>query len=112
MPIQEDEKGYPSPYGIDKNYVTTKVLGDGTERIETGDDDLECIKVTGSQLNDLANPENTSDKPVKIERMFKDADDDKEGVSYYYRKVLGQNLDKPVKDELVKVTPDTNLDDI
>ena len=26
--------------------------------------------------------------------------------------VLGQNLDKPVKDELVKVTPDTNLDDI
>ena len=41
----------------DGNCIASKILGNGTERIDTGDKDVECIKVTGDQLADFENPE-------------------------------------------------------
>ncbi|MBP3801733.1 MAG: hypothetical protein J6I85_06920, partial [Clostridia bacterium] len=97
---------------VDKDCVTTKVLGDGVERIDSGDKDLECIKVTGDQLVNYAKPENNKDQTHKIKSLFKEAEDDKTGVNYYYRKVLSAGKDKPNKDVLLKVSGDANVDDV
>jgi hypothetical protein len=88
---------------VDPDCVTSKVLGNGIERIDNGDNDLECIKITGDQLNNFANPQKTSDRPCKLRTLFRDADDDKEGVKYYYRKVLGSGKDKGGNEPLTEV---------
>jgi hypothetical protein len=109
VPINPNET--PSDYvpEMDSDCVTTKVLNNGVERIDNGDDDLECIKVSGDQLKSYGQP---SEDPHKIRSLFKEADDDRAGINYYYRKVLGSGLDKPVNDQLIKVTGDTDIEDL
>ena len=79
---------------IDEDCAVSKVLGRGIEKIDNGDGDLECIKVSGDKLSELAKPENNN-KVHQIDSLFKEADDDKEGANYYYRKVLGGTADRP-----------------
>ena len=86
--------------GIDEDCAVSKVLGKGIEKIDNGDDDLECIKVSGDKLAELAKPENNK-KVNQISNLFKEADDDKEGANYYYRKVLGGTADRPGEERTI-----------
>ena len=109
VPINPNEPASDYVPEMDSDCVTTKVLNNGVERIDNDDEDLECIKVSGDQLKSYGQP---SEDPHKIRSLFKEADDDKAGINYYYRKVLGSGLDKPVNDELIKVTGDTDIEDL
>ncbi|MBP5407644.1 MAG: hypothetical protein J6Y42_00725, partial [Bacilli bacterium] len=82
----------------------------GLEKIDVGDDRFLCAKVTGSQLSNYAKPEN-ADKN-KVRNVLKDADEKDNGVTFYYRKVLGDGTDRPDSGKLIKVEPDQNLDDL
>ena len=55
IPEEEIQKSKPEEEEIDEDCVTTKVLGDGVERIDIGNDNLECIKVSGDQLDAFSN---------------------------------------------------------
>jgi hypothetical protein len=63
-------------------------------------------------LVNYAKPENNVEQTNKIKSLFKVAEDDKTGVTYYYRKVLGTGLDKPTFVQLAKVSGDTIVDDL
>jgi len=98
---------------FDESCISTKVLGNGIEVIDNdGNNDIEWIKVSGDQLNNFANPQKPSDQPCNIRTLFRHAKDDKDGTKYYFRKVLGKNLDKPEKDPLSEVAGNTNVDNI
>ena len=82
------------------------------KKIDVGDDRFQCVKINGDQLNKFNNLDNEKNKLNKVKNLFKDADDDDRGVNYYYRKVLGSGLDKPNNTQLLKVEPDTKVDEI
>jgi len=44
--------------------------------------------------------------------LFNDVEDEKAGVNYYYRKVLGGTADRPGKEELVKIPANTPVEDV
>ena len=110
----EEEPKYPEKEGeneVDEDCAASKVLGKGIERIDNGDNDLECIKVSGDKLTELAKPKN-NDKGNQISNLFKEADDDKDGSNYYYRKVLGGTADRPGEEQLIKIPADTDVDNV
>ena len=65
----------------------------------------------GDKLAELAKPENNK-KVNQISNLFKEADDDKEGANYYYRKVLGGTADRPGEEQLIKIPGDTDVDNV
>lgn len=110
--LEPERPQYPEgENGIDEDCAVSKVLGKGIEKIDNGDDDLECIKVSGDKLTELAKPENNN-KSNQISNLFKEADDDKEGANYYYRKVLGGTADRPGEEQLIKIPGDTDVDNV
>ena len=83
----------------------------GFEKVDVGDDRFHCVKVTGSQLNNYNKPDN-KDLPNKVRQVFKEADEDNNGVNYYYRKVLGDGVDRPDSVQLIKVEPTKDMEEL
>ena len=84
----------------------------GLEKVDVGDDKFQCVKITGDQLNKLANPTNRDEPIDKVKDVVKDADEDDLGTKYFYRKIVGGGLDKPDDTQLVEVPPTKNMDEI
>jgi len=112
------EKPYESKPGTKDSKPTSKYDDDnldengrpGLEKVDVGDDRFLCVKVTGAQLSNYAKPENTDKN--KVRNVLKDADEKDNGVSYYYRKVLGDGTDNPDNVQLIKVDPEKKMEDI
>jgi hypothetical protein len=94
---------------IEDNSMTCKVMGDGIERVDNGDDNFECIKISGDKLASYSKPEN-NEYLIKLKNLFKEANDDKAGVNYFYRKVKGLGIDKPDNIELNRTSKDDNVE--
>ena len=102
---EEKDKKDKNIGDADDKCVTTKVMGDGLERIDTGDDKLEIIKIKGDKLSNYDKPEN-NENLVRLKNLFKEANDDKCGVTYYCRKVKGLGIDKPDSLQLLNTFKD------
>ena len=83
----------------------------GIEKIDTGDDDILVIKISKDQLANYSNEE-SPEKQNKVRHLFKEAVEIRNGLEYYYRKVLDKENDKPETAKLTKIPFDTDMDEL
>ena len=85
----------------------------GIEKLDVGDNDLECVKVSGDELVKYANePKDKDGIVLRLRTLFKEANDVDSGVNYLYRKVLSSGIDKPDYSQLKEVPSDKRMDDL
>ena len=84
----------------------------GIEKIDTGDDGIEVIKVPKQQLLNYSSPDLKPDEQSKVRQLFKEAEEMKSGVECLYRKVLSLALDHPETATFQKVPIDTQVEDL
>ena len=84
----------------------------GLETVDVGDDKVRCVKITGDQLSRYANPENRDAPADKVKDAIRDADEDDLGTKYFFRKIVGDGLDKPDETQLVEIPPNKKMDEI
>ena len=80
------------------------------EKVDVGDKDLEVVKVFLDDLFDYKDEDNKDN--LHLKNLFDEANENEKGVEYFYRKVLGDGLDKPNVDQLIPVPPEEPLEKV